>query len=111
MKRKTPRIASEAYQERICSDCWRGDIGICVALLKQLYGIQQGVVGHMDITIHGCLNGSMSQKQLKNLGRHTPFVGSGRVGMPKSVHTKSLDTSFITQLVQVGIIGYSNLTG
>ena len=55
MQRKTPRIASEAYQKRICSECWHGDIGICGALLKQLYGIHQGVVGHMDITIHGFL--------------------------------------------------------
>ena len=105
MKRKTPRISSEAYQKRICSECWRGDVGICGALLKQLYGIHQGVVGHMDITIHGCLDGSVSQKLLKNLGRHTPFNGSGRVGMPKGVHTKPLNASFITKLVQVGIIG------
>lgn len=105
MKRKTPRIVSEAYQKRICSECWRGDVGICRALLKQLYGILQRIIGHMDITIHGCLDGSVPQKLLKNLGRHTPFDGSGRVGMPKSVHTKPLDTSFVTELVQVGIIG------
>ena len=36
----------------------------------------------MDIAIHGCLDGSVPQKLLKNLGRHTPFDGSGRVGMP-----------------------------
>ena len=83
MKRKTPRIASEAYQIRICSECWRGEIGICGALLKQLYGIQQGVVGHMDITIHGCLDGGMAQKLLKNFWRHSPFDGSGCAGMPK----------------------------
>ena len=64
MQRKTPRISSEAYQKRICSECWHGDIGICGALLKQLYGIHQGVVGHMDITIHGCLDGGMAQKLL-----------------------------------------------
>ena len=60
---------------------WRVDVDISGILRIQLYSLHQRFTGHMDITLHGCLYGGMSPKQLKNLGRHTPFDGSGCAGM------------------------------
>ena len=56
---------------------WRGDVDISVTLIKQMYSPHQRLTGHMDITLHGRLYGGMPPKQMKNLGRHTPFDGSG----------------------------------
>ena len=60
---------------------WRVDVDISGILRIQLYSLHQRFTGHMDITLHGCLYGGMSPKQLKNLGRHTPFDDSGCTGM------------------------------
>lgn len=59
----------------------------------------------MDVTIHGYLNGGMTQKLMQDFGRYTSFDGSGRISVSQSVHTKPLYPCLITKLVQVGIIG------
>ena len=74
------RTAS-SYLYTIFTPKWRGDVDISGILLKHLYGIHQRLAGHLHITLHGRLYGGMSPKQLKNLGRHTPFDGSGCAGM------------------------------
>ena len=46
----------------------------------------------------------MTEELLQGLGLHPTFEGSGGVGVAKRVHTEPSDPSFITELIQMGII-------
>ena len=76
-----PTLAASSVLYAVFTAKRRGDVDISGILLKRLYGIHQRLTGHLDITLHDCLYGGTSPKQLKNLGRHTPFDGSGCAGM------------------------------
>ena len=59
----------------------------------------------MDIAIHGGFDARMTEQPLQDF-RHDPAYNCARgVGVPQSVHTEPLDSRFIAQFVQVGIIG------
>ena len=59
----------------------------------------------MNIPVHGHFQAGMAEELLQGLGLHPAFDGSGGIGVAKSVHTEPPDSSFITELVQMGIIG------
>ena len=58
-----------------------------------------------DVPAHCRFQAGMTKELLQGLGLHPAFDGPGGIGVAKSVHTEPPDSSFITELVQMGIIG------
>ena len=59
----------------------------------------------MDVPVHGRFQAGMTKELLQGLRLHPAFDGPGGVGMAQSVHTKPFDSSPITELIQMGIVG------
>ena len=72
-------------------------------LLKLLDGIIQRFGSHMNIPIHCCFDAGMTQQFLQHLRLHTAFNRSCSIGVAQSVHTESLNSCFVAELVKVGI--------
>ena len=80
-------------------------ISTYAAELKLLDRLIQRFISHMNIPIHCGFNAGVSQQLLQHFRLHSAFNSPCGAGMAQRVHTKTLDTGFITQLIQVGIIG------
>ena len=67
----------------------------------------------MDIAIHRGFDACVAQEFLQHLRRHTTLDGTGGIGVTQGMHTKTLDASLVTQLVEVGVIGtvFGGLSG
>ena len=79
-------------------------MSLLTSCFKKLYSLGQGIVGHMDIAVHGGFDAGVAQELLEDLGLHTPLDGTGGVCMAECVHTETLDPGLIAKLVQVGVV-------
>ena len=59
----------------------------------------------MHITIHCGLYAGMAEQLLKHFGRNPALNGTGRIGVPKSMHTEPADPGRVTQLLEMCVIG------
>ena len=78
---------------------------LCKQFFKLLYSLDKGVVRHVYITIHGSFNTCVTKQFLQHLGLHSALDCAGGVGVAKCVHTKAFDACFVTELVEMGIVG------
>ena len=67
--------------------------------------LQHRFIRYMDISIYCSFDTCVTKELLQDLGLHAAFNSPRRVGVPERVHTESLDTRLITELVQVRVIG------
>ena len=59
----------------------------------------------MDVTIHCSFDASVTEQLLQNLGLHSTFDCAGSIGVAQRMHAESLNTRFVTEFIEVGIIG------
>ena len=78
---------------------------LCKQSFKLLYSLGKRFVCYMDITIHGGFNACVTKQLLQHLGLHSPLNCAGGIGVAKCVHTKAFDACFVTELVEMGIVG------
>ena len=72
---------------------------------EEAYRLVKRLLGHVDVSVHCGFDTRMSQEFLQCLGRNTSLDCSRGIGMAKRVHAEATDTGFITELVEVCIIG------
>ena len=59
----------------------------------------------MDVSIHRGFDAAMPEQLLQNFGLHSAFDCTGSIGVTQSMHAESLDACFVTEFIEVGIIG------
>ena len=78
---------------------------LCFLCLCELrYGLFHGIVCYMNIAVHGGRDTGMTQQLLQDFGLHSALNSTGSVCMAQSVHTESLDSCIIAQLVEVSVV-------
>ena len=57
----------------------------------------------MDASVHRCFYTCVTQQFLQHLGLRPAFDCTRCIGVAQSVHTESLNSCFVAELVKVGI--------